>query len=146
MEASANAGTVAGAPRENGFPGAARLWLGLFGAPLAWSLQAIVGYALTTVPCGTARGELGPGISTAGASLVLSAAALAWAVLSLFIAWSNVRAAPGNDERGPGADPLERARTSRIHFMGHAGLIVGGIFLFGVVLDAILQFALVPCR
>jgi hypothetical protein len=108
------------------------LWVGVLGAPLAWTLQLVAGYAAEEADCsrGTSSFDASHGVTvwlSVGAGLValasLASAALVWR-------WTQRRPA---DVRG------------RVEFMAVAGLLVGALFLALIVLTAVGITHFDPC-
>jgi hypothetical protein len=114
--------TADSAPRGHTLsPGA--LWFGLFGAPAAWSLQLLTGYALTAHACLSAaipRTAMVSGGSWVAAVMV-GVAALGFATAA--------GATAGRSWR--------RSGTERTRFMSLAGMLLSGLFLIGVVMAGI---------
>jgi hypothetical protein len=122
------------------------LWFGLFAAPAAWALQLISNYALLAHFCYPRNTPLSsPDFGgTRAVAIVVSAALLVVAVLALLTAirsWrmtkqpANSAAAAGDEARGVG----------RVRFMAQAGVLVSGIFVYGVVMAAVPLLAMRPC-
>lgn len=99
------------------------LWVGLIAAPLAWSLQELLGYGLSARACGGA-----PGVGIA--ELIVAGSAVMVAGLGLVASRSARRRAGA----GGGTD----------RFMAEGGMLVSGIFLFGIVMN-LAGYLLVPC-
>lgn len=100
------------------------LWFGLLAAPLAWSLQELLGYGLSARACTATQGF---GV----AELVVTAGALLLAGAALVVsrsAWRRVGASGDTDR-----------------FMALGGVIVSGIFLFGVVMNLAAYFLVPSC-
>lgn len=117
------------AARHDVSPGA--LWFGLFGAPAAWSLQLMAGYALTAHGCFPASAPRV--VPTFGglwiAVLIISLAALGLAIAAEATAWRSWRV----------------ASTERTRFMALAGMMLSGLFLIGVVMAGIPLFIKPAC-
>lgn len=131
-----------GAGAAPGGPGLAALWFGLLGAPLAWSLQLVVAYAIVAAPCVPDPAPGGPvpeGIATA--AVAVSAALVALAGAALWTAVACWRAAPSPE----GADPLDRAARHRIRFMSYSGIFTSALFTLGTALATIALLVLDPC-
>lgn len=110
------------------------LWFGLFGAPAAWSLQLLVSYALTAHACfpgadrlaAQAGGGVWPvafGVSAIAAIAGVSAAVTAWR------SWGATR----------------QAREGRDRFMALAGMLLSGLFLLGIAMNAAPLFLFQLC-
>ena len=117
------------------------LWFGLFGAALAWALQLISNYWLfshfcypTVTPRATPTfdGVRVIGIVVSGVLLLVAVAALLTAVRS----WRRSR---GEAHRR--RELRQRAETAevgegRTRFMAMAGMLVSGIFVYGLLMNA----------
>lgn len=121
----------------------AALWIGLFGAALAWTLQELIGYAVVSHACfpswqpyrlPRAAGTWGVTVAVSLVLLVLGGAALATAGRS----WSRTRpdgSLHHQTEVGEG----------RARFMALGGLLVSGMILFTMVMNVIVLFLIDPC-
>lgn len=133
------------APAAHGVARAA-LWFGLFGAPLVWSLQLLVNYALVAHAC-YPRSEpratpVFGGLWTF--TLVASLVALAVALGAGGTAWRSWRISR-HEHRGDAGESLE-VGEGRTRFMALAGMLMSGIFLLGIVMAAIPLFLVTPCE
>lgn len=100
------------------------LWFGLVAGPLAWSLQELLGYGLSARACGAA-GTFGPAeMVVAGAAIVVAGSALVVSRSS----WRRV----GVDRESDG-------------FMALGGVLVSGLFLFGILMNLAAYFIVPPC-
>jgi len=124
---------------------AGALWFGLFGTPLAWSLQLLASYALTAHACFPAAEPLGePADGNAWLlALIASAAAAVVAVVAGTTAWRSWRATR-NEHPGDHGTLLE-VGEGRARFMALAGLLLSGIFSLGIVMNALPLFLVQPC-
>lgn len=128
--------------------GAARagaLWFGLFGAPLAWSLQLMVAYALAAHSCFPARAPLSrPTLGALdGIELALGAAALAVAAAAGVTALRSWRATRG--ELGHETGAMLEVGEGRTHFMAFAGVMTSALFLLAVLLNGASVLLLPAC-
>jgi hypothetical protein len=116
----------------------AALWFGLFGAPAVWGVQLMLNCALVAHSCYPGvvprSTPLFGGLGTA--VLVASVVALAIAAAAGLTAWRSWRAT-----RYRHVD----AEDGRTRFMARAGMPVSGLFLLGVIMNAIPLFILPPC-
>lgn len=110
------------------------LWLGVFGGPLAWSVQLIAAYALIAHFCFPGRFPVAEatigGLRVIG--LVVSAAAFLltlWALIVALRSWEHVRQNEDRERHG-----VLEVGEGRTRFMSLAGVIVSGVFLFAVLL------------
>lgn len=99
----------------------ALLWFGVLGAPSAWVIQHLTGYALSEAGC---HGDVAidPG------TIVISAAAAAIALLAALASVVVWRAT-----RGAGSAPP----TGRVHFMAVIGMTVAPLFLALVLMSGL---------
>lgn len=113
------------------------LWFGLLAAPLAWTVQLVVGYGATVARCtGTAASRSFP-LSTWEIALTVAAAAVALtgqaAALHVF------RSTRGRHETDPPPD-------GRVRFLVLAALLSNTLFLVVILLGGITASGLEPCR
>jgi hypothetical protein len=146
MDAHSPALAAAGhpAPRRHRASLAA-LWFGLFGAPLAWSVQELVNTPVVGHACFPRSEPLAsPSFhATVGFALGVSVAMALVALAALLTAASTWRAV----RRGhPGEHAaLLDVGEGRTRFMALAGVLLGAVFLLGIVMHAIPLFILPPC-
>ena len=101
------------------------LWVGLAGAPLAWTLQLVVGYGTEEADCDSVR----------GVTVWLSVGAGLVALVSLVVAalmWRSTQRRAA-DVRG------------RVQFMAVAGILVASLFLALIVVTAVGITHFEPC-
>ena len=112
------------------------LWTGIFGGPLFWGVQLLVGYGLVAHNCyPEAIPHHRPVFAgTHGAVLLVSVVALAGTLGAGLVALRSWRAT--SDERGGQATHLLHNAEGRTRFMAMAGLIMSGLFLLGVLTAA----------
>lgn len=123
----------------------AALWFGLFGAPAAWSLQLLFNYAMVAHSCYPADNPRSTPLSGSVWSLVLVAGVVA-AGLALgagATAWRTWRGTRKEREGDHGA--LLETGEGRTRFMAVAGLLLSGVFLYGIVLNLVPLFLVPPC-
>lgn len=112
----------------DGAPSRALLLLGVFGAPAAWSVDALAAFFLHQSYC---AGRVDPTLVTfGGVGIWLSLVGLittSCAVWSGVTAWRSVRLL-GRDTGRNGT------RLDRRRFMAQFGLVVSGLFLFGILM------------
>lgn len=127
----------------------AALWFGLFGAPAGWAAQLITNYALNAhfcYPGDTPRaspqfgGVRLVGLLVSAVVLVVSVAALVVAIRS----WRTTRREAGRD-RSPDHHETAEIGEGRTRFMAMAGILVSGIFLFGVLMNGLPLIAMPVC-
>jgi hypothetical protein len=121
------------------------LWIGLFGAALAWTLQELTGYALVSHACypswrpyrvPTIAGTWGVTAGVAIALLVLGGAGTATA----YRAWTRTR-----PSGGPSAGHQTEVGEGRARFMALGGLLVSGMILFNMLMNVVVLFLVDPC-
>jgi hypothetical protein len=114
-------------------PTGARLWFGVFGAPFAWVVQFLFGYALTDAECGAAGWD----IPVDGLTAAATAAAACVAVLAGLSAIHVFRATRGAGEEPP---------ASRVHFLSIVGLTIAPLFLCIILMSGIGAIVLGECH
>ncbi|HET6580196.1 MAG TPA: hypothetical protein VFG66_17900 [Gemmatimonadales bacterium] len=122
------------------------LWFGLFGAPVVWSIQLMLNYGLVTHSCFPASEPrttpLFGGLRTT--VLLAGAVALAIALAAGVTAWRSWRAT--RHEHPGGQESLLEVGEGRTRFMALAGMLVSGLFVLGVIMNAIPLFIMPLCR
>ena len=121
------------------------LWFGLFGAPVAWSLQLLASYALVAHGCYPDAEPMTMPVVPGLRTLVLGtgAAALAVAFLAGGSAWRSWRAT--QQEHEGGHEGLLEAGEERTRFMALAGLLLSAFFVLGIVMNVVPLLLLRPC-
>ena len=122
------------------------LWFGLFGAPVVWSIQLMLNYGLVAYSCFPGSEPrttpLFGGLRIT--VLVAGVVALAIALAAGITAWRSWRATrhehPGSHEA------LLEVGEGRTRFMALAGMLVSGLFVLGVIMNAIPLFIMPLCR
>jgi hypothetical protein len=109
-----------------------RLWLAVFGAPGAWAVQHVVGYALTEATCGEARLHTHMDTWTA----VLTGAAALVAIASGVAAVLTFRAT-----RDAGTEPP----AGRVRFLSVIGIAITPLFLAMILMSGLGSVILHPC-
>jgi hypothetical protein len=119
------------APAEHAVPLGA-LWFGLFGAPVVWSIQLMLNFALVAHSCFPAsEPRTTPIFGGLGFTVTLvSVVALVIALAAGTTAWRSWRAT---------------RREGRTRFMAIAGMLVSGLFVLGVVMNSIPLFLVSLC-
>jgi hypothetical protein len=122
------------------------LWFGLFGAPLVWSIQLMLNYGLVAYSCFPGSEPrstpLFGGLRTT--VLIAGVVALAIALAAGVTAWRSWRAT--RHEHPGGQEYLLEAGEGRTRFMALAGMLVSGLFVLGVIMNAIPLFIVPLCR
>jgi hypothetical protein len=121
------------------------LWFGLFGAPVAWSLQLLSSYALVAHGCYPDAEPMTMPVVPALETLVLGtgAAALVVALLAGGSAWRSWRAT--RHEHEGGHEALLEAGEGRTRFMALAGMLLSAVFVLGIVMNVVPLLMLRPC-
>jgi hypothetical protein len=114
------------------------LWYGLWGGPAAWSVQLLIDSPVAAHTCFPHQRPLfHPTLGALTAvSTVIGLVALAVAAGALVIAtktWLSLR----RRTQPPSADELTDRHRSRALFMAASGMMIGALFTFGVLLNAI---------
>jgi hypothetical protein len=117
------------------------LWFGLFGAPVAWSLQLLTSYALVAHGCYPDAEPMTMPVVPGLRTLVLGtgAAALVVALLAGSSAWRSWRATQD------GHEALLEAGEGRTRFMALAGMLLSAVFVLGIVMNVVPLLMLRPC-
>jgi hypothetical protein len=121
------------------------LLFGLLGAPAAWAVQEIVGYAMTAEACFPNDRPVpfpDPHIPwDRPGALAVNVLALVIAAAATWTAWSTWRR-----EQGPSShDGLERTRDQRVCFMALSGLIVGVDLLAAILFNTAALIGVPQC-
>jgi hypothetical protein len=112
-----------------------RLWFGVLGAPLAWTVQHVAGLALTLADCGAAGTVWNVPVSLLTA--IVTAAAVLAATLAELSAIQVFRATRGAGDAEPPA--------SRIHFLSIVGLAIGPLFVAMMLMSGLSSILLTKC-
>jgi hypothetical protein len=102
-------------------------WFGLFGAPLAWTAQHVLGYGFAEGACHS--GGMLWGIDPRAWEIAITSVAAAVALAAGLAALAVFRATRGCGEGEPPA--------SRLHFFSVASLAVVPIFLAAIVMSGV---------
>jgi hypothetical protein len=111
----------------------ALLAFGVIGAPAAWALQHVTGFALTQANCGTAFRD---NLAFQGLTLGVMATAAVVAVLAELSAIAVYRRT-----RDAGPDPP----GSRMHFLAIVGMTIGPLFLAIILMSGLAAAFLDTC-
>jgi hypothetical protein len=118
-------------------PRPALVWFGVLGAPVAWVLQHVAGYALSEADCNRVGRMWNVPLDTLVAVITVLCAAIA--VLGGLAALASFRATRAAGEGGP-------PPAGRVHFMAIAGMVVAVLMLAIILLDGIGVLAVEGCR
>ncbi len=113
-----------------------KLWAGLLLAPIAFSLQVVVSYTIGSDLC-SAGGAPSPWL------LMTNIATALLAGLGIWIAWSNWRVT--RHEAGGDIHQSADRGDGRTRFMALFGLSWSALFLFAVVVQALVLVYFGPC-
>jgi hypothetical protein len=110
---------------------------GIFGAPAAWSLQTIADYSLVSHYCypGDAPVHAPAFGALRGTGVVVSAVALLIVLLALTTSVRSWQATRHGHEREH--HELLEVGEGRARFMAFAGILLGVVFLFAVLMNAL---------
>lgn len=141
-----NARTNAGHPAPQG--GRVSIWrllLLLAGAPLAWSVQVLVGYGAAAYACFPKRQSLAqPVLSQLHLGLVvLSVAAIAVSALCALLSWRDFRHT--RTERPGDHHQLLETGEGRTRFMALCGMLTSLLFLCALLLTTSVLVLVSPC-
>ena len=123
----------------------AALWFGLFGAAVAWSIQELAGYAIISHACYPSweprfiPAASGVWTITLVLSLIMVVLGLAGGATA-YGSWRRTRQ-PDSGVEGRQLDHGE----DRARFMAMSGMVVSGIVLFNLAMNAIVLFLVPPC-
>jgi hypothetical protein len=128
------------------------LWFGLFGAPAAWAIQLITDYALLAHFCYPRDTPLAsPTFSGVRlVALLVSAGLLVVGVAALLVAlrsWRRTRRETSGTASGEQQQQREAADIGegRTRFMALAGILVSGIFVYGILMAALPLLSMSAC-
>lgn len=137
----AGAGTASPAAAGGGRSPSWSAWIGLAGAPLAWSVQLLASYALAGSRC-TPRLPLAPAPPLGGALPALLAVGLLCVAAAAAAGWVAVREWR-RAAAGEGSDPDGAAGRAR--FLAAAGVALSAVFLLACVLTALAPVLVPRC-
>ena len=125
--------------------GLGALWFGLFGAPVAWSIQELVSFAVVSHSCFPFWQPLTlPRIAgTWTIALVVSLLTLALGAAAGATAWRSWRRT--GSRQGEHAERQAEVGEGRARFMALSGLIVSGMVIYNMVLNFLTLFLVPPC-
>ena len=117
-------------------PGISKLmWFGLLGAPLAWTVQHVVGFGLTQAQCNLGGRDWSIPIDPG--TLAITVAATIVALLSGAAAVAAFMATRDAGTELPGA---------RLHFLATVGIVITPIFMCIVLMSGISVLTLPECH
>jgi hypothetical protein len=122
-----------------------RLWFGLFGAPVAWSVQTLVSYSLASYAC---YPTLAPrSVPLYGGLwwmlLVVGLATVAVEIVAISVAANSWRRTRG--ETGGGGHRALETGEGRTRFMAIAGIMLGVVILLVSLVHVANLFLVPPC-
>lgn len=109
------------------------MWLGLFGAPVAWVAQFGIGVAATILACGRGARD----VPLDPLNTVATAAGGAIAVLGLAAATVAFMATRGMGEAPP---------AGRVHFLATIGIVIAPLFLAIILMSGITSVEYPSCH
>jgi hypothetical protein len=110
-------------------------WVGLFAAPIAWTVQLLVGFSASVAACSTGGRSIS--LDTWLVSITVAAAIVAVAgQTAAVLAWQATR---GREKDDP-------PPVGRIHFFADASLLANTVFIVLILLGGITAAHLSPCR
>ena len=120
--------------------GSALMWFALLGAPAAWTLEQVAGYALTEAACGKAGAHWSVPVDGATAAVTAAAAVIAvLAGLAALRVWRDTRPADG----AGGAE--ESPPRGRVHFLATVGIVIAPLFLSMILMGGLASVLLANC-
>jgi hypothetical protein len=125
--------------------GAAALAIALAGAPLAWSIQIVVGYAIAAYACYPQRMSLAAPVidGLKGQLTMLSLAAILLAAICTLVGYRSWRATRG--EQGGDHHALLEHGEGRTRFMAMCGLVTSAGFLVVLLFTSVVLVLVQPC-
>jgi hypothetical protein len=112
-------------------------WFGLLAAPLAWTVQLVVGFGIADASCSPAGSRWGIAVETW--QIALTAAAATVAICAELSALTLYRELRGVDDDAPGP-------RGRLHFFSVASLIGNVLFIGLIALTAVGVLTHLECR
>jgi hypothetical protein len=121
------------------------LAIGLVGAPLAWSVQIVVGFAIAAYACYPQRMSLAAPVLAGlkGQLAALSIAAIVLAAICTFVAWRSWSRTRG-EQAGDHHALLEHGE-GRTRFMAMCGLLTSAGFLIVLLFTSVVLVFVQPC-
>jgi hypothetical protein len=116
------------------------MWFGLLGAPSAWAIQHVTGFALTQARCNEAGVHSGLDLNAWTLAVTLVAASLA--VLAELAAIKVFRDTSPSEGQGGAEEPPPRGR---IHFLATTGIVISPLFLFIILMSGLGAVFLPEC-
>ena len=112
-------------------------WFALFGGPIAWAVQHVVGFGISDAGCGVAGTQWGLDVTTL--QIVLSVCTGVIVLAAEAAAFTVFRALSGVPEDAAGP-------AGRLRFFAEAALLGNVLFLVIVVYDCVSAVYHLPCR
>jgi hypothetical protein len=112
-------------------------WVGLLAAPLAWTVQLVVGFGVTQAACGPAGREWGVSTRPWEIALAIACGAVALAGQACALRLFRTLAGVEYDDAGP---------AGRLRFFSVAALFGNTLFVVAIALTAAGALAHVTCR
>jgi hypothetical protein len=118
----------------------ALMWVGLLGAPAAWTVQHVTGYGLTEAACGVAGSRWSTPVDAWTIVVTAIAASLALlagvAAVLAFMRTRKVEGSGGSEEPPP---------KGRIHFLAVIGMTISPLFLAIILMSGLGSIFLANC-
>ncbi len=136
----AGGGGASGGPRPPvELPPRGLLWFAFLGAPVIWAVNLLVGYAIQATVCNAGYAPGMARLLPALCSLLAAAVAVAAASVA-YRAWRRT----GTGEENP--ESLVGPAVGRTWFMGYGGLLTSLLFLLAIILTAVVELTVAPCK
>ncbi len=120
------------------------LWFGLYGAPAAWSVQVLVGFAMSAHGCYPRAIPLAsPVIGVRAIALLVTAVAAGLAIaagVTALVSWRTTR-----EEMDGREEALLEIGDGRTRFMALSGVLVSILFLLAIGLSYLSIAVVPPC-
>ena len=116
-------------------PLSVRLWFGVLGAPLAWAIQHVAGFAVTLAACDAAGARWD--VPVDGLTVAVTAVAALIALLAELSAIGIYRATRDAGEEPP---------ASRVHFLAVIGATISPLFLAIILMSGLGSTFLANCQ
>jgi hypothetical protein len=115
-------------------------WFGLLGAPLAWTVQHVTGFALTQAQCGGAGA--GWDVHVDAWTIAVTAPAAAIAILAELASIKVFRETRSAEGAGGSEEPPPKGR---VHFLATVGIVISPLFLFIILMSGLGTVFLPEC-
>jgi hypothetical protein len=113
-------------------------WFGLLGAPFAWAIQHVTGFALTQAQCNGAHLD----VHVDAWTIAVTAPAAAIAILAELASIKVFRETRQAEGAGGSEEPPPKGR---IHFLATIGIVISPLFLFIILMSGLGSVFLAEC-